>query len=434
MKKILFLLICLAPFSSALAQTSTGTVVANGVSVRSEPNKNAEVLLQLDKGKSVTILEQKGEWYRVSVRLDASFSFKGWVHAKFIKSKLPPPPKKAAPVVAAPAPQRAPASPTPAPRNDQLDQFFAPAPAPTPVVVRTPAPAPVARAVVPPPPPAFTPAPRPTPRPKPKSVVVEQEEDRPHVNLGERFRIGAGIGYLLSSYSLKSGATKVFSYSLPGLGIEIDGRGWFWGSGRMRLGGSFDYTHGFFNNTTSIQDSTGTVQSGLKTSSSSDDIIVKALFGYNLSDRERSSWVGASAGMEYFKFKGDDVSDTTSGTPLQLYTSFTTLSGLIGLEGWFYLGSAFLVGVGSDVMIFSSASESPKDQTGTSPSASIGFTPFLSGDYTFGGKHHVGAEYRLRSQSISFSGTGSRVGTSNVTDGKASTLTHNFFVSYAYSF
>ena len=68
----------------AQAPTITGghaTATADNVNVRSRADKNAEVVAQLSKGESVEVLDQKGDWYRITLPATA----KCYVSGKFIK-------------------------------------------------------------------------------------------------------------------------------------------------------------------------------------------------------------------------------------------------------------------------------------------------------------------------------------------------------------
>ena len=61
---------------SAASANNTGTVTASALNIRSGPGTNYDRLGSLQRGETVTILENKGGWYRIS---------SGWVSANYIK-------------------------------------------------------------------------------------------------------------------------------------------------------------------------------------------------------------------------------------------------------------------------------------------------------------------------------------------------------------
>jgi N-acetylmuramoyl-L-alanine amidase len=61
---------------SAASANNTGTVKASALNIRSGPGTNYDKLGVLRQGETVTILENKGGWYRIS---------SGWVSANYIK-------------------------------------------------------------------------------------------------------------------------------------------------------------------------------------------------------------------------------------------------------------------------------------------------------------------------------------------------------------
>lgn len=59
---------------------SAGVVNADVLNVRSESNTSSEILTKLKKGDMVEIVEQSGDWYRISIDEDRY----GWVHIDYI--------------------------------------------------------------------------------------------------------------------------------------------------------------------------------------------------------------------------------------------------------------------------------------------------------------------------------------------------------------
>lgn len=48
----------------------TGLISGKDVSVRSAPSASSEVLLQLEQGRRVQLLDRKGAWLKIRVALD----------------------------------------------------------------------------------------------------------------------------------------------------------------------------------------------------------------------------------------------------------------------------------------------------------------------------------------------------------------------------
>ena len=75
-----------ADVGNVVAQAPTitsghGTVTKDKVNVRARGNKTAEIIVQLNKGDSVEIVEHKGDWLRITLPATA----KCYVSAKFVK-------------------------------------------------------------------------------------------------------------------------------------------------------------------------------------------------------------------------------------------------------------------------------------------------------------------------------------------------------------
>ncbi len=64
------------------ADTKTYYVNQNVVNLRSEPNLNSEVLSQLNKNTSVTVLNQRGDWYQVKTSGQNEGWIAGWLLSK----------------------------------------------------------------------------------------------------------------------------------------------------------------------------------------------------------------------------------------------------------------------------------------------------------------------------------------------------------------
>ena len=71
-----------APASAAVLNSGTGKVLKDNVNVRTRPDKNAEILVQLKKGDTVEVKERKGEWLSIVAPAHA----KCFVSAKLLKA------------------------------------------------------------------------------------------------------------------------------------------------------------------------------------------------------------------------------------------------------------------------------------------------------------------------------------------------------------
>lgn len=79
----LFFIMGLISVTTVLA--GMGTVIDNGVNVRSGPGTDFKILSTLTKGTGVTILETKGDWQQIQYG-----SLKGWVTTRYISSGSKP--------------------------------------------------------------------------------------------------------------------------------------------------------------------------------------------------------------------------------------------------------------------------------------------------------------------------------------------------------
>jgi hypothetical protein len=402
---------------------SSGTVLANA-SVYEQPNPKSEVLVDLTKGKTVSVFEQRGGWVKVKVQLDKAFSFTGWMSAKKVQWKGSVQAARPVPTaVPRTAQQMRPApAPTAVPRSD-LDQFFAPAGSAPPPTSATEFPS---EASV-----------RSTSNPSTKSSVFSNDPRAAEFAFHDKARVNASLGYLLYHYKLSNtgaAAASLFSYNLPGLGVTVSSDYWFSEKmdGKLRIGGSLGLQYGLYRFSTKLADSEGIAFNTVSSSASSLDAILKMPMEYRFG--KDSYVVGGNIGVEYLKFMANDV--RSDAGPINLYVSQTTMTALAGVYGKvpFHLYTPLMVSAGVDALVFSFVSESPGDQTGTSPKGKIGFAPSLVFTWTPWENHHMDLGYRMRYQKFSFSGVGSRVGTSNVSGGTVESAIHETFVGYNYYF
>ena len=75
-------LVAQAQAQTPLPAGSRGTVLKDRVNVRARGNKTAEIVMQLNKGDSVEIVEHKGEWLHIVLPAGA----KCYVSSKFVKA------------------------------------------------------------------------------------------------------------------------------------------------------------------------------------------------------------------------------------------------------------------------------------------------------------------------------------------------------------
>jgi len=61
-------------------QISAGVVKADVLNVRSKPDTSSEIITKIEKGTIVEIVEQSGDWYRITI-YDEKY---GWVHGDYI--------------------------------------------------------------------------------------------------------------------------------------------------------------------------------------------------------------------------------------------------------------------------------------------------------------------------------------------------------------
>lgn len=253
-----------------------------------------------------------------------------------------------------------------------------------------------------------------------------------------RLSLRAGLGFLMMSQKVESAATAAppVDVNISGAAVDVGVNYAFWESADTKWTSEAEllYEHGFFFHKTNVSDSTGALIDTQSRKSSIDEIWPRGYFYFRPSGIEGPFRVGAQVGFQYFKFTGDDVSSTTG--PLNLFVSQTTMSVTGGASAGYILSKEHQIDVklSFDAMFLNMVSESPSNQTGTSPSGKLGWAPSLGVTWGPSEHHHFGFLYGLRMQDTSFSGTGSRVGTSNVTDGKGSTTLHQARLFYEYAF
>ena len=84
MKNILLTIILFTGVLYSSAQNITGVVTTN-VNVRWEPSTSSGIIKVFDKGKEVIILDTKGKWSFIK---DPINNKKGWVSSKFLQTNI----------------------------------------------------------------------------------------------------------------------------------------------------------------------------------------------------------------------------------------------------------------------------------------------------------------------------------------------------------
>ena len=164
------------------------------------------------------------------------------------------------------------------------------------------------------------------------------------------------------------------------------------------------------------------------------NILLKLPLEYRFQPVSRSFAVGLDVGFQYYRFNGDDIQDNSGN--LNLYVDQTNMAILGGGYAKLMIPGVkqLMATVGVDVLGLSFVSEGPSNTTGTDPKGKLGFMPALQASWVPSERHHFDAGYHLRLQKFDFSGTGSRVGTSNVTDGNVESAVHFVFLKYNFLF
>lgn len=78
-KSLKILLIGTTATAALIAGASAATITAENVNFRAEANLSSDVIMSLDKGRTVTIDEQSGEWYKITYK-----GYTGYVHKDYI--------------------------------------------------------------------------------------------------------------------------------------------------------------------------------------------------------------------------------------------------------------------------------------------------------------------------------------------------------------
>ena len=79
-KKIFILILFTLMIYTSTCFALTGSVTTEGVRVRKEPSKDAEIVTSLNTGAKVEIIEKQDEWYKVKYQ-----NYEGYMFAEYIK-------------------------------------------------------------------------------------------------------------------------------------------------------------------------------------------------------------------------------------------------------------------------------------------------------------------------------------------------------------
>ena len=144
--------------------------------------------------------------------------------------------------------------------------------------------------------------------------------------------------------------------------------------------------------------------------------------------------IGLSGGYEYMKFFGDDVIGD-DGVPVGLYVDQTTTSIPVGVLAELHFLDPVIMILGTDVLLKSSASESP-ESSGSNPKPKMGLAPYFNLNFPVSGENHfMGIRYQLRVQDTDFTGPSTTPRVNNtLNDATSSHVFHTLALEYAYHF
>lgn len=391
MKKHLFLALFALALATgpAIAQVTTVTR-QNNVAVKAEPNPASETLIVLRMGSKVTVKGRNGNWFKVTF-MSSGFEFTGWIDKNAFLAQG-----------AAPAPR-----PTPPPSS--MDQFFDPPPS---------------RSA---PPPRSAPA---------RSSFQDSSAfaSSGHSPIAGKLILSAGFDYAIYQHTISTAGTapgELFKFNISGPAARIAGHYGFWQSSDRKLtaGAALSYARLFLSTTTDLKDTGNTTFDSRKAKNAVNDIALKADATYRVLPALRA---GASLGLRFFNFSGNDIEDS-NGDPINLYVSYNHISFPAGVRLDYALNDKVDLGMNVDFLLLGKFKEKPADSTGTDPKAKTGIAGGATAWYTFLPQHQAGFSYNLLFQSVSYTGAGTRI-TLAATDATTDTVLHQIGLSYRYLF
>lgn len=429
MKKYLLLLAALLP-SIAAAQTQV-LIQKPTAKVYASPSAKSDVLVVLKKGSKVDVAGvTDAGWAKVKVTV-SGFQFEGWVIKSALGGKAPVAAKPAAKaIVAAPAPR-----PTPQPTNTmksssstQLEQFFEPSS------------------------PSSAPSPEPTPSQDVSARAEEFKAPREKKSnasssssssssgdktwRSDKLILFASPGYMVHQYTFSDATKDAFRYNLTGLsvilGAEYKAFNFF--DDLIRVGAVFQGQYVFLNTKTNLLDGTNTKFSDLTAANRMMDIWLKAKMMVNFERIVNKPFlVGLTFGYEYMKFFGDDII-ADDGTPVGLFIDQSTKSLPVGILTELHFVDPVVMTIGADVLIKNSTSENPAGSSGTTPSAKMGFAPYLNLNFPLVGPHYMGIRYQYRIQKTNFAGPSSSRVNNTLNESSVLSTYHTIGLEYDYHF
>jgi hypothetical protein len=422
-----YLLIALIFVTSFAHAQSTVLIQKPMAKVYANPSLTSEVLVELKKGSKVEVagLTEKGDWAKIKVTV-SGFQFDGWVQ----RSTITKPKASAAPAVAAKKVVKPQARVTPKPASTmtkssstELEQFFEPS-------------APSSGSS------SFTPAPTPDPvarvdeKPKKAARVREPRTAGDNWKSGKLVLYGTP-GYAIHQYVFSDSTQDAFRYNLTGIsamvGAEYNIVNFF--DDLMRINTQLQVQYVMFNTKTNLLDGTNTQFSDLTAKNWMLDGNFRLKFMFNFDKIVSKPFlIGLTGGYEYMIFSGDDIIDD-NGTPVGLYVNQTTTSIPVGVVAELHFLDPVVLTLGTDVLIKSTAKESPASTSGSNPKPEMGFAPYFNLNFPIVGEtHFMGIRYQLRVQDTKFTGLSTSRVNNELNDATSSHVFHTLGLEYAYHF
>lgn len=433
MKKWLLTLLLLTPHLSHAADVSVPIQKATA-QVYASPSTSSDVLVTLKKGTKVKVsgVTEDGTWTKVSI-IVSGFKFDGWLQRDAItkpKVAAPAPKVVTAARPKAPTPTAAPAPLTKS-STTELEKFFEPSPSSG--ASSTPPPAATQAPIM------AESAPVETTSVKPKKVKSVRQPDEGgdadnwKTNKLELYGVP---GYSFLQYTFSDDTTEAFRYVLGGVSVEAGANynAFSWFDDFIRAGAQLNIQYVLYQTQTNLLDGSSTKFGDVTAKNALLDAWLKFRFMFNFDKIVgKPFFVGLSAGYQYTKFFGDDIVDD-NGVPVGLFVGQTISSVPVGVIAELHFLDPVFLTLGADVLMMNSVSESG-DTSGSNPKASLGFSPYLHLTFPLAGENHfMGLNYRLRVQSVSFTGPSNPRVNSTLNDAKALQIQHTIGLEYSYHF
>ena len=242
-----------------------------------------------------------------------------------------------------------------------------------------------------------------------------------------------GLGYSLYNYKLSSpgnGAGDLFSYNLGGVGLNLIGRIPYSTTDKSWIGLQIELLPVLYFTKTDLQDFNFQTFETRNSRNISVDAKLRFLTEFSLGTSIFKK-LGLNVGAEWFQFFGDDISSDFD--EVGLYVDHRVISFFAGPSTHFRIPKFenFSADLGIDVLIYNLLKEKPANQTGTSPSADMGYAANLALNWHWKENSLLKLAYQLRWQNFNFTGGGVRAN-SAVDDAEVRNVIN--FLSLAYEF